>query len=70
MSARLSDTAFILRVVGVDVKTGSVFCAHCDDMIYNPTVDHAYTAASVEAEENETRFQGVWSELLVLFHSI
>ncbi|KAJ7735623.1 hypothetical protein DFH07DRAFT_843427 [Mycena maculata] len=40
-----------------DVKSGSIFCFECRDFIYDAKVDEMYLAATVTAEEGETRFQ-------------
>ncbi|EDR13968.1 uncharacterized protein LACBIDRAFT_305245 [Laccaria bicolor S238N-H82] len=40
-----------------DTKTGSIFCAQCQDFIYHPKVDEIYLAAVVMTEEQQTKFQ-------------
>ncbi|KAJ7881755.1 hypothetical protein B0H14DRAFT_2340180 [Mycena olivaceomarginata] len=40
-----------------DVKTGAIFCFECHDFIHHSKVDELYLAATVTAEEQQTRFQ-------------
>jgi ubiquitin carboxyl-terminal hydrolase 22/27/51 len=40
------------------VKTGAIFCFECHDFIHHSKVDELYLAATVTAEEQQTRFQG------------
>lgn len=59
-----------------DTKTGSIFCAQCQDFIYHPKVDEIYLAAVVMTEEQQTKFQGLFTQLtnyqniIVIFPSI
>lgn len=62
-------------MVGADTKTGSIFCAECQDFIYDPKVDEIYLAAVVMAEEKQTKFQGLFSfinsqNITLIFFSI
>ncbi|KAI9566917.1 hypothetical protein HD554DRAFT_1077339 [Boletus coccyginus] len=41
----------------VDTRSGSVFCADCDDFIYDATIDAAHLSTVVLIEEQMTRFQ-------------
>lgn len=45
--------------LGLDVKSGCLFCAICNDFIYDGTIDGVYTTSVLHAEEKNTRFQGV-----------
>lgn len=42
--------------LGVDAKSGAIFCVECDDMVYDVVLDAAHSAAVLEAEVKETRF--------------
>ena len=48
---------------GVDTRSGSVFCADCDDLIYDATIDDAYLTTVLLIEEQLTRFQGTTASL-------
>ncbi|KAF9230050.1 hypothetical protein BU15DRAFT_57658, partial [Melanogaster broomeanus] len=41
----------------VDTRSGSVFCADCDDFIYHPAIDELYLSTVVLIEEQRTHFQ-------------
>ncbi|KZP22628.1 cysteine proteinase [Athelia psychrophila] len=41
----------------VDVKTGTIFCADCDDFIYDPAMESIHLSTVVSAEEKQTKFQ-------------
>lgn len=43
---------------GVDTKTGSIFCAGCDDFIFDATIDAVHLLTVLSVEEQMTRFQG------------
>ncbi|KAG6372247.1 hypothetical protein JVT61DRAFT_8049 [Boletus reticuloceps] len=43
----------------VDTRSGSVFCADCDDFIYDATIDSTYLSTVILIEEQLTRFQVV-----------
>ena len=43
---------------GVDTRSGSVFCADCDDFIYDAAIDGVYLSTVVLIEEQMTQFQG------------
>lgn len=47
--------------LGVDAKSGCVYCTECGDFIYDSMVEEMRLAAVVKAEEKRTRFQGVFS---------
>lgn len=44
--------------IGVDAKSGCVFCSECDDFIYDPSLTELYTSVVVSSEERYTTFQG------------
>ncbi|EGN99482.1 hypothetical protein SERLA73DRAFT_168890 [Serpula lacrymans var. lacrymans S7.3] len=42
----------------VDAKSGAVFCAECDDIIYDTTLDNVFLSTVISVEEKHTNFQG------------
>ncbi|PPQ84018.1 LOW QUALITY PROTEIN: hypothetical protein CVT25_000564 [Psilocybe cyanescens] len=46
-----------LRDSGVDAKTGSLFCAECDDFVYDSKIEALHLSAMVSAEEKRTKYQ-------------
>jgi hypothetical protein len=48
---------------GVDTRSGTVFCADCDDFIYDATIDAVYLSTVILIEEQMTRFQGETASL-------
>ena len=46
----------MINVLGADVKTGSVFCLDCDDIITDETFEDLYRATTLHIEEKETQF--------------
>ncbi|KAJ3490850.1 hypothetical protein NLI96_g1109 [Meripilus lineatus] len=43
--------------VGVDAKSGAIFCRECDDFVYNGNILDAFTQASLNVEERSTGFE-------------
>ncbi|KAF9519687.1 hypothetical protein BS47DRAFT_1288052, partial [Hydnum rufescens UP504] len=41
----------------LDVNSGSIFCAGCDDLIYHHGLESVYNSAVLRIEERRTRFQ-------------
>ena len=41
---------------GADVKSGSVFCRECDDIIVDDTFEEIYRSTSLHIEEKATKF--------------
>ncbi|KAH7928110.1 cysteine proteinase [Leucogyrophana mollusca] len=41
----------------VDTRSGSVFCAECNDFIYDTSMDNIYLSTVVAVEERQTNFQ-------------
>ena len=52
----LSNILSMINVLGADVKTGSVFCLDCDDIITDETFEDLYRATTLHIEEKETQF--------------
>jgi ubiquitin carboxyl-terminal hydrolase 22/27/51 len=48
-----------MHATGVDVKSGSIFCAECNDFIYDAEMDNICLSTVVSAEEKQTKFQGL-----------
>ncbi|QRW03669.1 ubiquitin carboxyl-terminal hydrolase [Ceratobasidium sp. AG-Ba] len=50
-----------LRFMGhaffVDLASGSIYCAECDDFVYSSRLDQAYALAMLSAEEQVARFK-------------
>ena len=61
---RTVPTIYLLRLhsydasLGVDAKTGCVFCLECDDFVYDSAFNDAHNSVSIIAEERHATFQG------------
>ena len=53
-------------MTGADVKSGTVYCADCDNLIYNKYMEDLYHSVIIGLEEKETKFQGFVMYLLAL----
>lgn len=55
-SADVSDSPALF--LGVDTKSGSLFCSECENFIYDAEVDELYLSTTLMVEEKQTHFQG------------
>jgi hypothetical protein len=46
-------------LLGLDVKSGCLFCAKCNNFVYSDIVDEVFATSALHAEEKSTRFQGI-----------
>lgn len=43
---------------GVDTKSGSLFCAECENFIYDAEIDDFHLSTILFVEEKQSHFQG------------
>lgn len=53
---------------GLDVGSGCLFCAECNNFIFNETIEQVYTSCILYTEEKTTRFQGTFRASRLLRH--
>ncbi len=46
--------------IGIDTKSGAIFCVECEDFVYNTTFNGVYVSATVSTEEKRSIFQGMY----------
>lgn len=54
--APLCHTVVLTFPLGADVKTGSVFCLECDDIVVDETFESLFHSTTLHVEEKETKF--------------
>jgi len=58
----------MLTGLGLDVGSGCLFCAECNNFIFNETIEQVYTSCILYTEEKTTRFQGTSRASKFLWH--
>ena len=46
----------VLSILGADVKTGSIYCSECDNLISDATFEELFQSTTLHIEEKETKF--------------
>ena len=49
------------HVIGVDAKTGYIFCSECNDFIYDSKFQERHLVTILSAEEKLTKFKGAFT---------
>lgn len=50
-------TVCIFHTPAVDIRSGSLYCSGCEDIIYDQTFDDLHHSTLLAEEENATKFQ-------------
>ncbi len=48
-------------LIGVDAKTGYIFCSECNDFIYDSQLEERHLVTTLSAEEKLTKFKGAFA---------